>query len=169
MPKLSIDNRLFIVEKRNEGQGYNTIRKLLHDQKGVTVTKRAVRNLCLKAEQTGSVADKRRHGRSKLNEEQKQYLDRLIQDKPDSTAKELATKLQEEYNVVLHRSTVSRARKQLGYTSAAVKYCQMIRNTNKDKRLEWCREMQEAHEEFNVSIYKLSFTLKGRLAQNRTQ
>ena len=153
MPRLSFENRQFVNEKRNHGYGYRRLQRALHSERGVTVSRRTIQQLCKRIEETGSVADRPRQGTTILNDEQKQYLDQLIQEKPDHTARELVVKIQERYNVTVSRSTISRARTRLGYTAAATKYCQLIRDANKVKRLDWCRRMQETNEQFEVSNF----------------
>ena len=46
--------------------------------------------------------------------------------------------------------TIRRARERLGWVSTTPKYCQLIREVNKDKRLKWCVELNGNYNFDNV-------------------
>lgn len=152
MPSLSVENRNFVVHQRHDGHGYGTIRKLLQDVKGVTVTKRTIRKLCEKFEETGSVANKKKKYPCVFGSDlHLEFLNRSIENDPSSTAKELAALVFEEFNLRVSKTRINDVRRQLGYTSAKPRYCQMIRDVNKEKRLEFVQRMINDNEQFNVS------------------
>ena len=151
---LSIENRTFVVHKRHEGHGYGTILTMLKQVKGVTSTKRTIRKLCEKFLATGSVADKKRSGTPLFGtEEHREYLDNLIKEKPDKIAKELQQDIVLRFNIRPSLTRINEVRRSLGYTSTSVKYCQLIRDVNKVKRMEWCQEMVRTNEQFDNVIF----------------
>ena len=50
-------------------------------------------------------------------------------------------------------STVKRARQDLGWVINSPKYCQLIRDANKTKRLVWCEKMIAEKESFDNVIF----------------
>ena len=64
--------------------------------------------------------------------------DQLLESFPDITAS---------------KSTVKRARRELGWVTSAPKYCQLIRDNNKQKRLDWCRKVLDDKDEFRDVIW----------------
>ena len=54
------------------------------------------------------------------------------------TAPKLGKKLQEQFEVDFSESKVKRPRQKLGWVQTSRKYCQLIRKTNRAKRLEFC-------------------------------
>ena len=82
---------------------------------------------------------------------QLKFLDSLITEKPESTAKELAKKILDKYGIQLSKSRVSAWRKKLGWIQTGSRYCQLIRERNKVKRVDWANEMLRTQENFDVS------------------
>ncbi|KAK6009950.1 hypothetical protein OSTOST_25091 [Ostertagia ostertagi] len=58
-----------------------------------------------------------------------------------------------ERNIVISASQVRRLRDKLGYQRAPTEYCHIIRDANKEKRLEFCIRMIENHEDFSQCIF----------------
>ena len=57
-------------------------------------------------------------------------------------------------------ATVGRIRKELGWTKTAPRYCQMIRDVNQLKRLEWCKERLAEKEQFETVIFTDESTIR---------
>ena len=49
--------------------------------------------------------------------------------------------------------TIKRARYELGWVVSNPKYCQLIRDANKENRIEWCKKMIEDAEQFGDVIF----------------
>lgn len=155
MPTLSIEERNFVIHRRHGGCGYGTIVKLLKDR-GVSVCKKTVIKLCKKYEETGLVTDRKRKRPIIFGTaEHRTFLDTCIENEPSLTASELSIKIFERFGIRLSISAINKARTKLGYTQIGTRYCQMIRNENKVKRLEWCQRMLAANEQFDVSDWSL--------------
>ena len=70
------------------------------------------------------------------------------------TARCLRSKLQGRFSGLnLSLSTVRRARKDLGWIATTPRYCQLIREKNKEKRLEWYKNMLIERENFLDVIF----------------
>ena len=50
----------------------------------------------------------------------------------------------------LSLSTVCRARRDLGWVSSVPRYCQLIREVNKEKRMKWCQDLSPNDDFENV-------------------
>ena len=48
---------------------------------------------------------------------------------------------------------IKRIRKQLGWIPTTPKHCQLIRDANKEKRLDWCKQCVADKDEFNDVIF----------------
>ena len=58
------------------------------------------------------------------------------------SATELQRRLQTEKNIVVSTSTINRCRQGLGWISTRTRYCQMVRDANKPKRMAFCRKRE---------------------------
>ena len=138
-----------------EAKGYRTpkITKLLQEE-GIDVSRRGVSAFLARVEQTGDIARRPGSGRpSKRTDEVKDAVERAMRDDDETTAKELHEKLTTKGHSLSLSSTL-RCRRELGWTVRGSAYCQMIREANKAKRLEWARQfVHEAETGFLDVIY----------------
>jgi len=106
-----------------------------------------------KYHQTGSIFDKPRSGRPRiLPQHAEQLIVDLLRANDELTTTELLHQLQANgYNV--SRSTVAQTRKKLGWTAKRTRYCQLIRQQNKEKRVEFCKHLLECGENFHNVIF----------------
>ena len=153
MPKLTIQERNFVVHTRGDGHGYGTIVAML-EGRGTKVSKTTVRKLCRKFEATGLVADKKRVIRRPGQfgtDEHKAFIDECMNAQPDMTAKTLSDSIFDRFGIRMSEARVCAIRRDAGWTQHATRYCQLIREPNKVKRVEWCQRMIDSHENFDVS------------------
>ena len=66
-------------------------------------------------------------------------IELLMQRDDETTAKQLVLLLG-EMGITISRSCVLKGRRQLGWTSRGAAYCQLIRDPNKEKRVQWAKE-----------------------------
>lgn len=154
MARLSDVQRSFIIEKREAGYGYRAIKSAFESRFERTVNKKSVIKCVKKYVQTGSIANKKRAVTNFKfgTQEHKDFLDDCIKEKPYATAHELSDQIFERFDIRLSTSRICVLRQQLGWIQTGNKYCQLIRNENKVKRVDWCRQMIESQENFDVSI-----------------
>ena len=112
------------------------------------VSKKSLSLLIRKFKDTKSVCDRKYHRvRKSLNEDQFQFIDEAMAENKELTSRQLFHKLLEEFpGVKTSISAVKRARRELGWISKRTRYCAMISESNKDKRLKWCTERTEQHD-----------------------
>ena len=74
------------------------------------------------------------------------FIDKALQNDDELTTAKLYDQLLESFpDVVVTKSTLKRARRELGCNP---KYCQLTREANKQKRVEWCTKMLGEREDF---------------------
>lgn len=154
MPSLSTENRNFIVHLRNSGLGFRSIQKRLR-QEGIVVSKSAVRKICQKFDTAGTVANLKIKRSCKFgsDQEHRDYIDQVMNDQPDTTAKTLKDGIFQTFGISVSEQTVAKVRRDLGWIQKGTRYCHMIRNENKEKRLDWCQRMIETGETFEDVIF----------------
>ena len=122
-------------------QGYKapTIAKLLRAEH-ISCTRVGVAFFLKKFLQTGTITRRLGSGRpSKITTEVKQIVEQQMQLDDETTATQLRQLLVSKgYTISLR--TILRCRIALGWTFRGSAYCQLIRDANKAKRLNWARE-----------------------------
>ena len=74
-----------------------------------------------------------------LGEEHYRFVDELMAENTDLTSRQLYAAFKEAYpSMAVSVSTMKRARRHLGWTSKRTRYCQLISDENKEKRIDWC-------------------------------
>ena len=78
---------------------------------------------------------------SKLAECHHRYIDEVMTEDNELTSRQLFALFGTKYlDVQVSISTIKRARKHLGWISKKTRYCALIREANKEKIPEWCKE-----------------------------
>ena len=116
-----------------------TIQVMLRKE-GIRTTRNGVYNFIKRYELTGSIGRRPGSGRrSKISEEIKRIVDEMMEEDDETSAYQIRQKLcAMGYNLSLR--TILRCRKSLGWNYRGSAYCQMIRDVNKVKRLEWAKK-----------------------------
>lgn len=136
------------------GHKSTTITKLLRKE-GLQVSVSSVARLCAKYRATGNIARIPGSGRpTKITGEVLEIVERQMRTDDETTAIQLQ-KLLSESGHPLSLKTILRSRTKLGWTFRGSAYCQLIREQNKAKRLEWAQEhLQEAlNDGFNDVLF----------------
>ena len=154
MPRLSLENRQKVVRLFEDGHRPTEILARLEEE-DVKVSKVALYALLKKYRETGRVEDRARaRAPKKLSGVHYSFIDSALQQDDELTTAKLYDQLLENFpDVTASKSTVKRARRELGWVTSAPKYCQLIRDNNKRKRLDWCRKMLQDKEEFKDVIW----------------
>ena len=130
--------KLRIVFFHGEGHGPSKIVQLLA-REGISASKTGIEKFLERYRQTGSTARQRGSGgKWKITGEIKKLVEEQMRRDDETTASQLHALLTREGHR-LSLSTVLRCRSQLGWTYRGSAYCQVIRDANKVKRLDWAR------------------------------
>ena len=125
------------------GYKSTTIVSLLREE-GLTVSRSGVARLLKKYRQTGSIRRRPGSGRpTKITSEVLQIVEEQMQLDDETTAIQLQ-KLLVDKEHPLSLQTILRSRSKLGWTFRGSAYCQLIRDVNKVKRLEWAQKNLQA-------------------------
>jgi len=83
----------------------------------------------------------------------KRKIDEVYRQDPEVTASELKNVLENELKIGIGVSTIKRARKAAGWICTQTRYCQMVRDANQIKHLEFCRKIIEMNDDFGNVTY----------------
>ena len=155
MGRLSLESRQSVVILWKSGMKLRAIRERLAEE-GTTVSVRALYKLTKKFAMHGRIADFKRKSRDEIfKSTHYEFIDKWMYENDELTAYALLNKLKNQFPDIkpsLSLETVRRGRRKLGWVSTTPKYCQLIREVNKDKNLAWCKE-QKADETFDNVIW----------------
>lgn len=148
--RLSDHFRRRIVQLR-PNHGITEIVKILK-REGCVVTRASVYNLLKKWDTHGTIGDLPRPVRDPVDVslEILDFIDNTMKNNDETTARRLGTKLTERFNVHFSLSKIKRLRRGLGWLATGSKYCQLVREANRVKRLEFaqlCLRNQENFED----------------------
>ena len=137
----------------HSNQGYKpyTIARLLLEEEGITVSRFGVAKFLKVYEQTGTTARRPGSSRpSKVTARVKELVEEKMNEDDETTAYQLHGMLV-EHGIDISLRTILRCRTTLGWTFRGSAYCQLIREINKVKRLEWAQRNKD--EDFNDVIW----------------
>ena len=120
---------------------------------GLVVSLSGITRMIKKLRLTGSIANLPRSGRPrKLSVEARAFIDQQMRKNDEMTSAKIQKKLAKR-GISVSSSMVRRSRKQQGWTLQRMAYCQLIRDANKVKRLEFAQRVLESGDTFhNVSF-----------------
>ena len=106
--------------------------------------------------------DRPRRSRSRiLNDEHEVFIDNALANNDELTSQKLKRLLVAKWPELqgISVSNIKRCRKQLGWIATRPRYCQLIREANKHKRLEWCIQCRLDGEKFTDVIFSDELTV----------
>ena len=106
----------------------------------IFISRQGVAKVLLRVKATGSITRQAGSGRpTKLTREVKEIVVEAMRNDDETTAVQLHAILVDKQHI-LSLSSILRCRKSLGWTFRGSAYCQMLREVNKTKRLEWATQ-----------------------------
>ena len=153
MPRLSIANRQRVIHLFKDGLKASEIRVL--EEEGLKISKVAFLALLKKYRATGKVEDKPwARAPKKLTDAHYSFIDEALQQNDELTTAKLHDLLCIRFpDIEVSTATLKHARKELGWVTSTPKYCHLIRDNNKQKRLKWCKKMIDEREDFQDVIW----------------
>ena len=124
---------------------------------------RSIYKLLHKEKTTGLISDIERPKPAKLlSDEQIRYIDDELAKNDELTARRLRAMLETKWPQMKSVSlkTIKRTRRRLGWLKSCLKYCQMIREANKELRKQWCELMIADKETFGDVIFSDECTVQ---------
>ena len=154
MRRLSAHVRRLIVKLAKRGFGPTKIRREISALESIVVSRITIRQWIQRYNTTGKLVDlPRRTVPAKLAEQDLQLIDDTMYENSETSAEELRRKIRDETGKDVSKSTVNKARRQLGWVYTGTAYCQLIRDANKIKRLEYSQRCLDTNETFDDVIF----------------
>ena len=121
----------------------STIACLLLEEENIWVSQISVYKFLRRYRETASIARKLGSGRpSRITQEIKQIVKAEMREDDDTSAMQLHALLKSK-DINISRYTILHCRSSLGWTFCGSAYCQMIRQANKEKQLEFAQTYRE--------------------------
>ena len=153
MGKLSQYTRNRIISLHVSNKTIVNIVRLLEEE-GVKTSRNSVSSFIKRYKQTGSINDARRSGRKGIiSSDDINFIDEKMRENDELTSGELQKLLKDERNVSVSASTVRYARRKLGWKHEKSRYCQLIRNRNKIKRLVFALKAMKEKDDFEDAVF----------------
>lgn len=152
MPKVTSYTRSRIESFYKQGLRPAKIFKELSNE-GLKVSFASVTRIIKKIQDTGSTKNLHRSGRpTKLSVEAKSFIEDQMRKNDEATSRQIQKKLAKR-GIMVHPSTVRRSRNKQGWTLQRTAYCQLIRDANKAKRLEYALQVMESGDTLHNVIF----------------
>ena len=154
MGRLTNEQKAKIVRLREQNTNITQIVKILGDD-DCKISRLSVRRFLKRFQERQSFANAPQPGRpnEEVTPEVLNFIDAEMEKNDELTAPKLRKMLQEQFGVDFSDSKVKRLRQKLGWVQTGTKYCQLIRETNRAKRLEFCMKCLEDNEQFDDVIF----------------
>ena len=154
MGRLTNEQKAKIVRLWEQSRNISQIVKILGDD-DCQISRLSVRRFLKRFQERQSFANAPLPGRPNENvtPEVLNFIDAEMEKNDELTAPKLGKKLQEQFGVNFSESKVKKLRQKLGWVQTGTKYCQLIRETNRAKRLEFCLKCVEDNEQFDDVIF----------------
>ena len=156
MPRLAVELKLKIICLHREGFRVCDILKILEEENSFSIGRRHVAKFLRMYEKTGELCKPimpNQRPFKKQTDEIVEFVDRKMEENDKTTLTDLVKMTWEHFQLKISESTVCRTRRRLGWLSTGIKYCQLVREANRVKRLQFCRELTARKEEFNDVIF----------------
>ena len=154
MGKLSLYARQRIVNLHQLGKNVSEISSKIREEDNVNASRSAVSLFLTRFRATGTLYDKPRTGRNKkLVIRHFDVIDEEMRRNDELSSIELARILLARCDIEVSPRTVRRVRKKLGWTWSGTKYCQLVKDVNKPKRMEHCLKVLSDRDDFADVIF----------------
>lgn len=155
MPKISQESKFEIVSLFKKGLSIKQIQRKLA-QRNVTVTYNAVK-YHVDQYQTGNfdIGEpplKKSRKDFKISENDLDVIKDTLKNDPYSTSSDVKRTLL-NHGTHLSSTSVKRAIQNAGFVNSEPRYCQLIRNANLDKRVEFCKALIETNDSLDNIIF----------------
>lgn len=94
-------------------------------------------------------------------------VDECMRDNPELSSVDLQKIIEQRTGTQLSASHIRLLRRRIGWTYRKTKYCQLIRNANKPKRLEWSTLQLRNQEKFEDVIFSDEASFEAQRSANR--
>ena len=161
MGKLSQYARNRIISLRAANTSTVKIVKVLQEEDGIKTSRTSVSLFIARHKRTGSVDDAQRSGRKPiLSVADANFIDEKMMSNDELTSSEIQKPLSVERGVNVSTSTIRNTRRKIGWKHEKARYCQLIRDRNKVKRLVFCLRAMNEKDGFQDVIFSDETTVE---------
>jgi len=155
MMKLSAYARRRIVNLKRQKLSLKEIQAVLFSADNIVASIPAISKFFTQYRLYGSIKDRKRTGRpTVVSDMHRQIINEELAKNNELSAKEIC-------NIISNRcgcgvpsvSAIKRARYKLGWRWSGTKYCQLIRDVNKVKRLQFCKQLVATRDQLQDVIF----------------
>ena len=153
MTKLTIESKKAILKLHSQGHSCSSIVQQLHCEYSISVSRQTVNRFLLHYKISMSLTRRMGSGRpSKITPDVLRVVEAKMQADDETTVVQFLDLLRRS-GIPISLSTVKRCRFSLGWTFHGTRYCQMIREPNKLKRLDFANKCLAENENFDDVIW----------------
>ena len=153
MAKLAVPIKRTVQKYHSQGWSASQIAKEIETEYKVSVSRQAINRFLFYYQTTKSLVRKPGSGRpTKITDTVLHAVEAKIQADDETTAMQLAYVLS-QCGLALSLATIKRSRQILGWTFHGTRYCQLIREANKEKRLVWATKCLDERDTFDDVIW----------------
>ena len=142
MPRLTTKLKLNVIRLLREKFRIFEILRILKEQHNFSISRRRLSKFIRRYETTGELSKSIKNPRpfTKQTDEILEFVDQALMERNDeTTAPELVKMVLEHFKLTISETTLKRTRRRIGWLSTGTKYCQLVREANRVKRLEYCQ------------------------------
>ena len=154
MGRLTDKQKAKIIRLRDQNTNISRIVRILA-QDGCPISRLSVRLFLRRFQERQSFANVPPPGRPSetVTPEIMNFIDTEMEKNDELTSPTLRQKIRNEFGVDFSESKIKRLRKKLLWVQTGTKYCQLIKEANRVKRLAFCLRCMENNEQFDDVIF----------------
>ncbi|XP_076075839.1 uncharacterized protein LOC143046565 [Mytilus galloprovincialis] len=153
--RLSSSVRSIIVNLHKEKLSSVQIQRELERRHQTKTTRQSIRLFLIRYKKNGLIGQnsKRIISKKRVLDIHRQAINIWLTENSELTSKALCEKLDDIFQLQVTTSYMCKLRKQLGWTTIRVQYCQLISHINKLKRKHWCLRALHMSDSFSDVIF----------------
>ena len=152
---LTIERKVRIIQLRDLGHNPTSIVRTLDSEGGKGVSRTTVYRVLKKWEEHRTVGDLPQPIKPfpGITLAMCDYVNRIMEQNNETTATDLSRLVNSEFNVSFSKSKIKELRHRLGWIASKTRYCQMVREANRAKRLDFARKCIETNDQFDDVLW----------------
>lgn len=162
--RYSVEEKHAMVHWRKKGHSYSEIARTITGISGAKTTASGVKKYLLRHKSTGTIGctgyQRTFQERRKLSLQALAAVNKYVAADREISALQIQKKLFVHFNIRASVTTISRARRELGWVWTGVKYCQLVREENRRKRVQFCFKVCASLDTFDDVIFTDESTIK---------
>ena len=155
--RYSVEEKHAMVHWAKKGHTYSQIAKTINGVSGAKTTASGVRKYLLRHKFTGSIGgtgyQRKFPERRKLSLLALAAVNQYVAEDREISSEQIQRKFSFHFNTCPSVTMISRARRELGWVWTGVNYCQLVREENRRKGVEFCFKICASLDKFDDVIF----------------